>query len=91
MTRMIANYFMEATVGEKLYGTSDLAGILGVTRQTIKNWIDDGLFPNAQRIGRSYIILSGDVVEVLRDRIHETREQLSRMESELEEINGEPD
>lgn len=83
---MLAIHLMEDAVGEKLYSTSDIAAIIGVTRQTIGNWIDDTLFPNAQKVGRNYTVPATDVANVLKNRIAETEIELKRLKSELKQV-----
>ncbi len=45
----------------------DIAGLVGVSRQTVHNWIRKGHFP-ATRVGRTYIIQTKDFYRFLDER-----------------------
>ncbi|MCO5189140.1 MAG: helix-turn-helix domain-containing protein [Anaerolineae bacterium] len=45
------------TDSNKLLTVTEVAGILGVTRQTIHNWIGDGRFPNKMDVGGGKLVL----------------------------------
>ncbi len=68
---------------EKLFGVTELSIAFSVTRQTIINWIEEGRFPNAQKVSRSWAVPASDV-RLVRD------EELKRLELEVERLNALP-
>lgn len=71
---------MELLHGKNLFSTSEVAGILNVTRVTVFRWIKDGSL-KAKKIGRNYVIDHEELIKHLDSRplTEEGREQIKQL------------
>ena len=70
-------------MGQKLYTVAELAEMFGKSRQTIHNWLDDGVFPNKFEVGEGggkiVLIPASDVAPVKEREAAKLKEQLARL------------
>lgn len=58
-------------MNERLWSLSDVATYLGVSRQTVHNWVKEGRFPNAFRVASLIRIPNADIEAVKQPPIKE--------------------
>lgn len=68
-------------MGEQLWTITDVATQLGVTRQTIYNWLDAGRFPNSFVVGSDEVTLipESDVQRVKREEADKLIDRLRQL------------
>lgn len=49
----------------QFYDTVKIAKLFSVTTETVRNWLNDGKFPNHKRVGRKWLIPESDVMALL--------------------------
>lgn len=68
---------------EKFYTVSELADLFQVSRQTVHNWISDGRFPGAFKVGegggKMTLIPASDVEKIKEEEATKLLEQLDRL------------
>lgn len=59
--RLIANYETESSEDEQWIGTGDAALLMGVSPQTIRNWVKMGVIKGKSLSQRKYVVYKPDV------------------------------
>lgn len=77
-------------MAERLYSTTELSELIGTSRQHANQMVKGGkIFPNFQRIGRSYAVPASDAKAYIVKEIAEVREKLAILESGLADVEAE--
>lgn len=73
-------------MAEKLFGTSELGEITGMSYRMIYYFIKHGRFPNHQKVGRSAVIPASDVLTFIQEEIPKREQELKDLEKQIKKL-----